>query len=58
MSKTVRIVAATLAAASAIAAAPAAGATERTELTITTMAAGPIGDTFECGGVIGRLWCK
>lgn len=25
---------------------------------VTTFATGAVGDTFECGGVIGRLWCK
>lgn len=35
--------------------APAASAGAQTEA--TPYAAGAIGDTFECGGLLGRLWC-
>lgn len=58
-----RVAAAVMAAAALTAAAPVSAAqAEVAEVTgdkvITTFASGAVGDTFECGGVIGRLWCK
>lgn len=64
MKRALKLSSAALAAASAIAIAPLASAAEtpapaeQAELTVTTFAAGVIGDTFECGGAIGKLWCK
>lgn len=63
MKRALKLSSAALAAASAIACAPLASATETSApaegaaLTVTTFAAGVIGDTFECGGAIGKLWC-
>ena len=63
MKRAVKLSSAALAAASAIACAPLASAAEAsapaegTALTVTTFAAGVIGDTFECGGAVGKLWC-
>ncbi|WP_066526828.1 hypothetical protein [Corynebacterium bouchesdurhonense] len=66
MKRALKLSSATLAAATALACAPLASASEapapapaeQAELTVTTFAAGVIGDTFECGGAIGKLWCK
>lgn len=64
MKRALKLSSAALAAATALACAPLASASEasapaeQTELTVTTFAAGVIGDTFECGGAIGKLWCK
>lgn len=55
MPKFARLVASALVAAGIIAVAPAASAEAQT--TATPYAAGAIGDTFECGGLLGRLWC-
>lgn len=63
MKRALKLSSAALAAASAIACAPLASATEAAapaegaELSVTTFAAGVIGDTFECGGAVGKLWC-
>ena len=63
MKRALKLSSAALAAATALACAPLASASEasapakQAELTITTFAAGVIGDTFECGGAIGKLWC-
>lgn len=64
MKQALKLSSAALAAATALACAPLASASEasapaeQAELTVTTFAAGVIGDTFECGGAIGKLWCK
>lgn len=57
---TKRVSAAVLAAAALTVAAPvsAAQAEVAEDTVITTFASGAVGDTFECGGAIGRLWCK
>lgn len=56
MRKFAHLAASTLMATSLIAVAPAASADAQT--VATPYAAGAIGDTFECGGMVGRLWCK
>ncbi|MBC3178681.1 hypothetical protein [Corynebacterium lujinxingii] len=40
--------------------APLASAADRTagDIAVTPYAAGVVGDMFECGGSLGRLWCK
>ncbi|MBA1835840.1 hypothetical protein [Corynebacterium wankanglinii] len=40
--------------------APLATAAEQTagNIAVTPYAAGVVGDMFECGGSLGRLWCK
>ncbi|MEH0146682.1 hypothetical protein V6D40_03245 [Corynebacterium sp. Q4381] len=61
-----RVAAAALAAAALTAIAPVSAAQAEVaevaevaeEKVITTFASGAVGDTFECGGIIGRLWCK
>lgn len=64
MKRALKLSSAALAAATALACAPLASASEasapaeQADLTVTTFAAGVIGDTFECGGAIGKLWCK
>ena len=60
---TKRVSAAVLAAAALTAAAPVSAAQAEVapvagDKVITTFASGAVGDTFECGGAIGRLWCK
>ena len=55
MRKFARLVASALVATGLIAVAPAAPADAQT--VATPYAAGAIGDTFECGGMLGRLWC-
>ena len=55
MRKFARLTASALVATSLIAVAPAASAEAQT--VATPYAAGAIGDTFECGGLLGRLWC-
>ena len=63
MKRALKLSSVALAAASAIASAPLASAAEASApaegaaLTVTTFAAGVIGDTFECGGAVGKLWC-
>ena len=56
MRKFARLAASALVAAGLITVAPAASAEAQT--VATPYAAGAIGDTFECGGMVGRLWCK
>lgn len=50
----------TLAITTAAALAPSATAAEPTagRIAVTPYAAGIVGDTFECGGTLGKLWCK
>lgn len=40
--------------------APLASAADRTagDIAVTPYAAGVVGDMFECGGSLGKLWCK
>lgn len=40
--------------------APLASAVDRAagDIAVTPYAAGIVGDTFECGGTLGKLWCK
>ena len=56
MRKFARLAASALVAAGLITVAPAASAEAQT--VATPYAAGAIGDTFECGGMVGHLWCK
>lgn len=68
MSLVSKLSSAVLAASVAIACAPLASAAEvpaateatdaRPGLAFTTFASGAIGDTFQCGGAVGRLWCE
>ena len=55
MRKFARLTASALVAAGLLTGAPAASAEAQT--VATPYAAGDIGDTFECGGLLGRLWC-
>ena len=54
MRKFARLTASVLAAVSLITSAPAAA---QAQPVAAPYAAGAIGDTFECGGLLGRLWC-
>lgn len=55
-----RVAAAAMAVAALTVATPmsAAHADTAQDRAITTYATGAVGDTFECGGIVGRLWCK
>ena len=56
MRKFAHLAASALMATGLIAIAPAASAEAQT--VAVPYAAGAIGDTFECGGMVARLWCK
>lgn len=61
ISRTTRQITAVAMAAAALTAATPASAAEAEapqRMVVTTFATGAVGDTFECGGAIGRLWCK
>lgn len=55
MRKFARLTASALAAVSLITSVPAVA---QAQPVAAPYAAGAIGDTFECGGMVGRLWCK
>lgn len=56
MRKFARLTASAMVAAGLLTVAPSASA--EAQPVAVPYAAGAIGDTFECGGMVGRLWCK